>query len=254
MEEMSINDIHLTKDWLLGGRVCLRQPSRGYRVSIDSVLLAASVPALEGELLLELGSGTGAASLCLLKRVPRCQIIGIENNEDMLFLSRENTLLNKLDDFITFVNADVTNLPIQISQQGFDHVFSNPPYLQASRSDRRESSIKEGHFANVEGTADLSAWIKVMALALKPKGRLTLIHRADRLDEILSILDKYVGEIVVFPLWPKYGRSAKRVVISARKGVSTPLRLSSGLVLHESDGAYTKEASHILESGMALLV
>jgi|TARA_B100000029_G_scaffold497301_1_gene564758 tRNA1(Val) A37 N6-methylase TrmN6 len=254
MEEVGINDIYFTKDWLLGGRVCLKQPSKGYRVSIDSVLLAASIPAVEGEHLLELGSGTGAASLCLLKRVSGCKIIGIENNQDMLFLSRENTLLNKLDNFVTFVNADVADLPVQILQQGFDHVFSNPPYLQVSRSDRREFSIRENDFANVEGDADLSLWIKAMTLALKPKGRLTLIHRADRLEEILSILDKHAGEIVVFPLWPKHGRSAKRVIISARKGVSTPLRLSSGLVLHESDGAYTKEVSHILDNGMPLLV
>ena len=81
MEEVGINDIYFTKDWLLGGRVCLKQPSKGYRVSIDSVLLAASIPAVEGEHLLELGSGTGAASLCLLKRVSGCKLSLIHISE-----------------------------------------------------------------------------------------------------------------------------------------------------------------------------
>ena len=58
-----------TEDWLLDGKVRLRQPAMGYRVAIDPILLAAAVPAVAGEVVLELGSGTGAAALCLHHRV-----------------------------------------------------------------------------------------------------------------------------------------------------------------------------------------
>jgi tRNA1(Val) A37 N6-methylase TrmN6 len=108
--------------------------------------------------------------------------------------------------------------------------------------------------ANIENAVGLPAWIEAMVAALKPKGRLTLIHRADRLDELLGELRRHAGEIVIFPLWPKSGRPSKRVLVSARTGVATPLRIAPGLVLHESSGAYTEAARAVLEKGEPLVI
>jgi tRNA1(Val) A37 N6-methylase TrmN6 len=88
---------------------------------------------------------------------------------------------------------------------------------------------------------------------LQPKGTLVVVHRADRLDELLAALRGKVGEITVFPLWPKAGRPAKRVLVRARKGVATPLALLPGLVLHEDDGRYTPIAQAVLRDGAALV-
>ena len=82
-----------------------------------------------------------------------------------------------------------------------------------------------------------------------PKGIITLIHRADRLDELLSLMFRRVGEIVVFPLWPRYGVAARRVLVSARKGVRTPMTVSAGLVMHEESGNFTPVAEKILCGG-----
>jgi tRNA1(Val) A37 N6-methylase TrmN6 len=92
---------------------------------------------------------------------------------------------------------------------------------------------------------------------LQPKGGITLIHRADRLDEILALLHGYAGGIVVFPLWPGVAdtgapRDARRVIVHARKGVHTPARLAGGLVLHRPDGEFTDQAEHVLRDGAAL--
>jgi tRNA1(Val) A37 N6-methylase TrmN6 len=107
--------------------------------------------------------------------------------------------------------------------------------------------------AHVEGSAPLEVWIDLALHALKPRGTLTLIHRADRLAEILGRLDGRAGDVVVFPLWPESrGKPAIRVIIQARKGVASPLRLQAGLVLHEDDGAYTREADRILRDGAAI--
>ena len=73
-----------------------------------------------------------------------------------------------------------------------------------------------------------------------------MIHRVDRLDDLLAALAGRFGGIVVFPLWPKAGRDAKRLIVTARKGVRSPLRLSAGLVLHDEAGGYTKEADAVL--------
>ena len=243
-----------TEDFLLEGQVRLRQPAVGYRVAIDPILLAAAIPAAAGDLALELGSGTGAAALCLHHRVRGCRIVGIERDVEMLELARQNAVLNDAGDWISFVRGDVGEMPQQIAAQAFDHVFSNPPYLEPERADGRGERNAQRDTATIENTANLPVWINSMAGALKPKGRLSLIHRADRLDEILVELRRYAGEIVVFPLWPKSGRPAKRVLVSARTGVATPLRIAPGLILHEGSGAYTEAARAVLEKGAPLVI
>lgn len=244
----------VSDDWLLGGRVRFRQPATGYRVAVDPVLLAAAVPARAGEVVLDVGSGSGAASLCLHHRVPDCQIVGLDVDGEMIALARENAQLNNAEQRVAFVHGDIVQPPAPIAARSFDHVFSNPPYLQAWRADRRSSSGGARDIAKIEESANLSLWIEAMAVAVKPKGRLTLIHRADRLDELLAELRRHAGEIAVFPLWPKQGWAAKRILVSARRGVASPLRLAPGLVLHQASGAYSVAAQGVLENGDALVI
>ncbi|NKB50303.1 MAG: methyltransferase domain-containing protein [Alphaproteobacteria bacterium] len=254
MNQTAAIDPATTEDWLLNGQVRFHQPATGYRVAIDPILLAAAVPAIAGEVALELGSGTGAASLCLHHRVRDCRIIGLENDADMLELACDNARLNDVGDRVAFVYGDVASPPAEIAAHSFDHVFSNPPYLQPARADGRTDSHVQRDAANIENSVGLSGWIEAMVAAVKPKGRLTMIHRADRLDELLSELRRHAGGIVVFPLWPKTGRPAKRVLISARFGVASPLRIAPGLVLHEDSGAYTGATRAVLENAAPLVI
>ena len=243
-----------TEDWLLNGQIRFHQPAAGYRVAIDPVLLAAAVPAATGDLAHDLGSGTGAAALCLHHRVGDCTIVGLEVDADMLVLARKNAQANDAGDRITFVQGNAAEPPAQVAGRAFDHVFSNPPYLEPARADGRAIGNAQRDGANIEQSTSLPVWIEAMVAALKPKGRLTVIHRADRLDELLAQVRRHAGEIVVFPLWPKSGHPAKRVVVSARTGVATPLRVSPGLVLHEPSGAYTEAARAVLENGAPLVI
>jgi tRNA1(Val) A37 N6-methylase TrmN6 len=128
--------------------------------------------------------------------------------------------------------------------------MANPPFLPAIRADRRKTSARTP--SDVEGEADLKAWVDCALRRVKPRGTVTFIHRADRLDALLAALEGRAGGITVLPLWPKQGMAAKRVIVRARQGVATPLILSPGLVLHCADGAYTQEAEHILRGGAAL--
>ena len=84
----------VTEDRLLDGRIVLRQPVRGYRAAIDPVLLAAAVPAKAGESTLDLGTGTGAAALCLIARVPGVTVTGIEISSAIAAIAAQNAALN----------------------------------------------------------------------------------------------------------------------------------------------------------------
>lgn len=233
-----------TEDGLLGGQVALRQPRDGFRAAIDSVLLSAATPARQGAAVLEPGAGVGAAALCLAARVPGCRIMGLELQPELVRLAGENIRLNGREDTVDVIAGDLTAPPANLSPGGFDHVMMNPPYLSAGRVHAPVDPSRAA--AHVEGAARLAEWIGFALGMVRSKGSVTLIHRADRLDEALAALRGVAGEIVVFPLWPGQGKPAKRVIISARKDIATPTRLASGLILHDEDGGYTPQADAIL--------
>ncbi len=239
----------VSRDTLLGGRVTLIQGARGYRAAIDPVLLAAAVPAKAGERVLDAGAGAGAAALCLAHRVPGCRIMGLELQPEPAALARENAAANGVADRVEVLEGDLLSPPEDIAAGGFDHVMTNPPHLEASQPAPPHPGKRAAH---LEGAADLAAWLDFCLRMARPKGRVTLIHRADRIDAILAALHLRAGGVLILPLWPKAGRPAKRVIVSARKGVATPARIGPGLVLHEADGAYTAAADAILRDGAAL--
>jgi tRNA1(Val) A37 N6-methylase TrmN6 len=242
----------MTDDALLGGRVRLRQPATGYRAAIDPVLLAAAVPAVAGDSVLDVGAGAGAAALCLARRVEGCRVTGIELDPDLAGLCRENAALNGFDDRVAVTQGDLTRPPPSLAAGTFDHVMANPPYLEAARASLSPDPSKAA--ASVEGQGDLADWVGFCLAMARPRGSVTLIHRADRLDRILACLGSQAGAIAVLPLWPKLhgGRPAKRVIVQARKGTATPLRLLPGITLHADGGGFTPRADAILREGAAL--
>ena len=247
-------DADTTLDALLGGRVQLRQPRTGYRAAIDPVLLAAALDVSRPGLVLDAGCGVGAAGLCLLKRPgadPGLRVIGVEIQPVYADLARANAALNGLADRFEVVTGDLADPPASLRAIQVDHVVGNPPYLA---DDAGTASPEPGRdTANRETTLDLAGWIDACLVRLKSRGTFTLIHRADRLADILAALRGRAGGIVVFPLWPTGGEAARRVLVRARKDVATPLRLAAGLVLHRAGGGYTAEADAVLRDGAAVM-
>jgi tRNA1(Val) A37 N6-methylase TrmN6 len=242
----------VTHDRLLGGRVWFDQPADGYRAAIDPVLLAAAIPARHGESVLELGSGAGAASLCLAARVPDCSVTGVERDAQLVAIANANAAANDMADRVRFIVGDSRDAVSRVSAPAFDHAIANPPFLDPARADLRKAASPRRRDAMVEFDTPLSAWLEAMCRSVKPKGRITLIHRADRLAEILALLRPLAGDIAIQPLWPKAGAAARRIIVTARPGTSAPLRLLSGFVLHDENGSFTAAAAAILNDGAAL--
>lgn len=249
--ELITGDDAVTEDALLSGRVILRQPATGYRVAIDPVMLAAAVPAGAGDTVLDVGSGVGAAALCLAERVPDCRVYGVEIQRSLVRLAAENVALNGFEGRIDVMVGDLTRSPPRLAAGSFHHVMCNPPYLAAGGANPSPDAAKAA--SSIEARGDLAEWVAFCVMMARHSGSITFIHRADRLDELLIHLRDKAGSAVVYPLWPTAdaARPAKRVIVQATKGGGGPLKLLPGLILHEGE-IFTEAAEAILRHGAAL--
>lgn len=220
-------DDALTHDAYLGGKLHLWQPAKGYRAGVDPVLLAATVAAKSGQSVLDLGCGVGAAALCLGARIPGLRLSGLEIQPQYAALARRNGAENGQS--FTVHDGDLATMPAALRDQQFDHVIANPPYFDRSASTMARDAGRETALGEV---TPLSDWIDAAARRVAPKGYVTIIHRAERLPELLSTLNARLGSVELLPLIPRPNRPAQLILLRARKGGRAAFQLHPGLVLH----------------------
>ena len=236
--------MQLTRDGLMDRRVVIDQPRGGYRAGSDAILLAAAVPARPEQRVLDAGAGVGAVSLCLAARAARVQVRGVELQAGLVDLAASNIAANNLGDRVVILQGDIRRPPVEIGREVFDHAVCNPPFYAAGRASPSPDAGKA--MAHGEGETDLQDWLAFCLRRTLTGGTVSIIHRAERLDAILLGLGRGGGDLVVFPLWPKPGRPAKRIIVQAKVGGKGPTVLHPGLCLHHKDGRDTDAARAIL--------
>ncbi len=241
-----------TKNKFLGEKLDIWQLSEGFRGTTDSVLLAASIDASSGEKVLELGCGVGVGLCCLLSRLSGLDAYGIEIDPQAVKLCKENLKINQMK--ATIINSDLSNQKIKIKEMAFDHIFMNPPFYKegtVKRISNRSKSIAKIEVLKLEG------WISMASKKCKPKGKITVIQRSDRLPEILSLLKDGFGSIKVLPLSSFKDDPTKTVIVQATKDSKGPFTLYPQKNIHTRKGerreaAYEQEFREILWDGKAL--
>lgn len=242
-------------DAFLGGRLIIAQPLRGARAGMDAVFLAAACPAARGETVLELGSGSGIVALSIARRVAGVTVTGVEIDPGLRELSEYNAAQNDLSDRVRFVCGDVTGPLGRLYEAGltpdsFDHVVANPPFLSAGEARAPGNDrIRQAHMLQ---PGDLDKWVKALAAFARPGGTATVIHRADALPRLLDAFERRFGGLTVYPLFPRAGEPASRIIVHGRKGSRAPLRLAQGMVLHDQGRAFLPQAQAILQDGAGL--
>jgi tRNA1(Val) A37 N6-methylase TrmN6 len=159
-------------------------------------------------------------------------------------LAQANIELNRLGGRVGVLAGDVSRGFSALGLEPFDAALANPPFfddervLRGPHPRKRQSWIAEG---------GLGAWTGFLEMAVRDGGMILLVHRADRLADILADLAPRTGSFQIRPIHPFAEAAAKRVLIRAQRGGKAPLRLLRGLVLHDRSGAkHTAEAEAIL--------
>ena len=240
-----------TEDYLLDKRVKIFQPVNGYRASSDAVLLSAMVDNVKsGARILDVGSGTGAISLCLAERfqAQNVTIRGVELQPELAELSNLSAQANYFD-FVRFYNADIRQkaLPEDLRPCSFDVVISNPPYSEHDMPSPNASKAA----AHNHRDFDLGKWLAFCLKMTKPFGRIYMVNRVEALPQICADLQGKAGGLTILPIYSKVGQEAKRVIVAAQKDSKAPCRILPPFVTHDTDGKYTAEAEKILRQGLS---
>ncbi len=233
-------------DFLLGGRVRHVQGTDGHRTGIEPVLLAAFVPARPGQRVLEGGTGSGAALLCLAERVPRIGGVGVEREPAQAALARANFAANGRDR-LDVIEADLTSVTLE---GRFDHALANPPWHAPAAT---ASPDLAQDLARRARPGLFTSWARALAAPLRHRGTLSFITSAATIPACLEgFATAGCGSVTLLPLWPRDGRPAKLVLLRCVKGGRGPARLLPGLVLHAAEGGYTEATHAVLYDGTAM--
>lgn len=244
-----------TDDAALGGRLTLRQPARGHRFGHDAILLAASTPAAAGEVAVDLGAGVGAAGLALARRVAGLTVRLVEIDPELAELAARNAARNGLADRVSAHVLDVAAPPAAFAAAGLDagsadRVLMNPPFHEAGRAQVSPDARRRA--AHVARAGALVTWLGTAARLLRTGGTLSLIYRADALDQVLDSLAPAFGALAIQRVYPKPGAAAIRILLRATKGSAAPSNQLPGLLLNGADGRPSAEAEAVLREGAAL--
>ncbi|OYX76357.1 MAG: methyltransferase [Brevundimonas sp. 32-68-21] len=182
---------------LLDGRVRLRQPARGYRAGMDAALLAAAVAPRSGDRLFEAGCGAGAVLMQIAARHAGVSLTGLERDSVAAGLARENADLNQSADRIRIFDGDVADGFRPLDLPPFDWAVSNPPFFDDPGALRAPAPGKQGAWMADDG---LSAWTGLLLKAVREGGRIVIIHRADRLADLLTLLGEKAGSFAIRPV------------------------------------------------------
>jgi tRNA1(Val) A37 N6-methylase TrmN6 len=227
----------VTYDTLLRGRVGVYQPARGFRSSLDPVLLAGFIAAPFGRFL-DIGCGTGALSFLLLARDPAASGIGVEIQPRLAALAERGRVSNGFEARYQVTCADVRALALE----RFDLIATNPPYRALGKgvlSPHSERSV-----ANHEVSLTLDGWLDVAAGALAPEGRLCVIFPAGRLTELRAGLKRRkLAATRLRLVAARAGEAPGRVMVEARRGGA--LTIEPPLVVH-ADGGFTPEVRQMV--------
>jgi tRNA1Val (adenine37-N6)-methyltransferase len=236
----------LTHDAFFQGRLHVKQQRRGYRFSIDAVLLAGAVAPRERDRVVDLGTGCGIIPLILALRHPDLRIWGVELQEDLAALAAENARDHGWGERITIVQADMRQLGAERFGGPVDRVVANPPYRRARSG--RVNPEAQCAVARHEIAITLPELIATARRVLRTGGRFHVIYSAERAAELMAAMRAAgIEPKRLRSIHSSAGEDARLVTVEGVKAGRTGLVVSPPLRMYDEGGDYSAEVRALLE-------
>ena len=217
------------------------QNKNGFCFGMDSVLLSDFAKNIKPNTIdIDLGTGTGILTILLSAKTKASKIVGIEIQEDVANMANRSVELNNLQNRLEIICENIKNLKNVYETNSFDAIVTNPPYKTKGTGGINE--LKSKLISRHEITADLEDFISISSYLLKDQSNIYMVHRPERLVDILSIFRKYKLEPKELKLvQPNCGKAPNLVLIKATKNAKPFLKIDKPLYIYKSDGTYTEE-------------
>lgn len=239
-----------TRDTLFDGDLHCWQYEKGYRFSVDAVLLSHFVLPRPGQHILDIGAGCGIISLILCYRWPDITITSLELQPQLISLIEHNIEQNTFQERIQTLNGDLCEIKNLVAAESFDQVVCNPPY--GSLGTGRQNPGDEQAVARHEIRCDLNNVAKAIAFCLRNKGRASLIYPADRAAALIDTLKKNRLEPKRLQIVYSYpGSSGKLIMLECIKNGGEELTILPPFFIYEKkNGGYSPEMARLYEKNM----
>lgn len=216
------------------------QNKNKFRFGTDAVLLSYYAKVKPGGVCIDLGTGTGIIPLLLSAKTDASEIIGLEIQKDLCEMAKRSIRHNKLEDRIKIVCGDIKSIPDLFGKETFTNVVSNPPYMKnGSGFQSEDESIAMSRHEVMCGIEDI---VSAAEYLLKDKGMLSMVHRPNRMVDVLSTLREHSLEPKAIRfVHPYAGKAPNLFLINAQKNTQPFLRVEDPLIMRRSDGEYTDE-------------
>lgn len=222
-----------TLDPFCDGSLQILQKKKGYRFSIDAILLSRFISLRKGEKAIDLGTGCGIVPLLLSTGTKAHSFVGVEIQKDLAELAIRNVALNRLDGRITILHQDLRKLKADFEPESFDVVFSNPPYRKHLTG--RVNPYPEKAIARHEIKGTLDDLVQMAAYLLPDKGRCYLIYSASRaIDLLFTLRHRNLEPKRMQFVHPKRKEDARFVLVESVKAGGKELKIMEPLVLSEA--------------------
>jgi tRNA1Val (adenine37-N6)-methyltransferase len=236
-----------TLDTLFQGELAVIQKRKGYRFSLDAILLAHFVRIRNGEEIIDLGTGNGVIPLVLSHLHPSINIVGLEIQKEMAQRALNGVKLNRLASRIKIVQGDVRSIAQAFSPKSFDMVVCNPPYRP--RASGRMNPDAEKRLARHEVKGELKDFLRAGFYLLRHRGRLALVYPATRAPELLEAMKRVDLEPKLLRFVHSFeGSEATLVLAEGVKGARSESKVLPPLIIYSRTKEYTAEVKAVLRT------
>lgn len=242
--EIKLNENERLDDLNLKGLKIIQNP-KWFCFGIDSVLLSDFANKIKKDsFVLDLGTGTGIIPILLCGKTNIKKVIGIEIQEDVFEIAKRNIQINNLENRFEVINDNINNIDKYFSKNEFDVIITNPPYKK--NNDGVKNEIKQKLISRHEILATLEDFINVASNNLKDKGEFYMVHKVERLVDIIYYMRKYKIE----PKRLRFVFTNKKskptlVLINGVKNARPFLKIDSNIYIYDDDGGYTNQIKEI---------